>query len=145
MRQDESFGIIPLRKREGGWEVFLIQHRGGGYWGFPKGHAEPNEAPFEAACRELKEETNLHCGRLLQEEPLREQYSFLIEGTRVFKRVTYFVAEVSGHVALQKTEINDGQWVPLKEGLDKVTHPEGKAILAEVIKLILYQIRSYFS
>lgn len=136
MRQDESFGIIPLRNEQDHWEVFLIQHRGGGYWGFPKGHAEPNETPFEAASRELKEETNLECVRLLQEEPLREQYSFQIDGNRVLKRVIYFVAEVSGKVMLQKTEINDGQWIPLNEAIDKVTHPEGKAIMAEVLKLI---------
>lgn len=136
MRQEESFGIVPLRKHNGRWEVFLIQHRGGGYWGFPKGHAESNETPYQAASRELKEETHLDCLRLLSEEPLQEQYWFQIEGQRVFKKVVYFVAEVSGEVKLQKTEINDGIWVPLPDAIDKVTHPEGKAILAEAVKLL---------
>jgi len=136
MRREESFGIIPLRKVEGGWEVFLIQHRGGGYWGFPKGHGEANETPFEAASRELKEETHLDCDRLLREEPLKEQYWFQIEGQRVFKQVVYFVAEVSGTVELQKQEINDGKWVRLPEAIDHVTHAEGKAILAEAIKIL---------
>jgi 8-oxo-dGTP pyrophosphatase MutT (NUDIX family) len=134
MKHDESFGVIPLKKVRGEWEVFLIQHREGGYWGFPKGHAEPNETPLEAAKRELKEETHLHCSSLLQEEPLQEQYGFQHEGKRVFKKVTYFVAEATGEVELQKAEINDGIWLPLNEAMDKVTHPEGKAILAEVIK-----------
>ena len=134
MKHDESFGIVPLKKVRGEWEVFLIQHREGGYWGFPKGHAEPNETPLEAAKRELLEETHLCCANLLQEEPLQEQYGFQHEGKRVLKKVTYFVAEVSGEVKLQKAEINDGIWLPLNEAMDKVTHPEGKAILAEVIK-----------
>lgn len=136
MRREESFGIVPLMKKGEVWEVFLIQHRGGRYWGFPKGHAEPNETPLEAASRELKEETHLDCVRLLQKEPLHEQYWFQMEGKRVFKKVTYFIAEVSGTVELQKTEINDGIWIPLSEAINQVTHPEGKAILAEVIQLL---------
>jgi len=136
MRQEESFGIVPLMKQNGEWAVFLIQHRGGRYWGFPKGHAEPNETPLEAASRELKEETHLDLVRLLQNEPLQEQYWFQIEGKRVFKKVTYFIAEVSGTVVLQQSEINDGVWVPLSEAMDKLTHAEGKAILAEVLKLL---------
>ena len=134
MKHDESFGVIPLRKERGVWEVFLIQHREGGYWGFPKGHREDDETPIESAKRELKEETDLNCSRLLQEEPLYEQYWFQHEGKKIFKKVTYFVSEVSGDVQLQKEEINDGIWLPLHEAMDRVTHPEGKAILVEVIK-----------
>lgn len=136
MRKEESFGVVPLSKEKGHWEVFLIQHRGGRYWGFPKGHAEEGEAPLEAALRELKEETNLECLRTLRDEPLMEQYQFLIEGKRVSKRVLYFVAEVKGEVKLQSEEINDGIWLPFSEAMDKVTHPEGKAILAEVAKIL---------
>ena len=136
MKKDESFGVIPLSKERGHWEVFLIQHRGGRYWGFPKGHGEANETPFESAARELKEETHLDCVRLLKEEPLEESYWFRIEGKRVFKKVLYFIAEVSGEVQLQKTEINDGKWVPLPDAIDQVTHPEGKSILTEVNRFL---------
>lgn len=136
MRQDESFGVIPLSKKNGGWEVFLIQHKGGRYWGFPKGHSEGKETPQEAAFRELKEETNLDVVACLQHKPLMEQYQFLIEGKRVFKRVFYFVAEVSGEVKLQEAEIQDGIWLPIAEALEKVTHSEGKAILSQVVKIL---------
>lgn len=136
MRQDESFGVIPLSRKNGQWEVFLIQHKGGRYWGFPKGHAEGNEMPQEAAFRELKEETNLDVLTCLQHKPLMEQYQFLVEGKRVFKRVFYFVAEVSGEAKLQEAEIQDGIWLSLAEALEKVTHSEGKAILSQVVKIL---------
>ena len=136
MQQDESFGVIPLSKARGHWEVFLIQHKRSGYWGFPKGHAESNETPQEAAFRELKEETNLEFVRYLQTEPLMEQYTFSMEGRRVFKRVFYFVAEVEGKVALQKGEIHDGRWVPFDGAAAQVTHQEGKSILAQVEKIL---------
>lgn len=136
MEKEASFGVIPLRKFRGHWEVFLIQHSRGGYWGFPKGHAEPNEVAEAAAFRELKEETNLEVIRFLQEEPMKEQYQFMKGGRRVFKQVSYFIAEVEGEVKLQKEEIQDGIWVPFPEALEKVTHAEGKSILAQVEKIL---------
>lgn len=36
-REDESFGIIPLSKESGRWQVFLIQHRGRRTGDFQKG------------------------------------------------------------------------------------------------------------
>lgn len=134
MEWEESFGVIPLIRQNDQWAVFLIQHKKGRYWGFPKGHAEPNESHRESALRELKEETNLDLVRFLQDDPILEEYSFLLKGKRIFKRVHYFIAEVEGEVKLQKEEIQDGIWVPLPQALDQVTHPEGKAILVQVYK-----------
>ena len=120
----------------GQWEVFLIQHNRSGYWGFPKGHAEVDETPEQAAFRELKEETNLEPVRILQKEPLMEQYTFMMDGERIFKRVSYFIAEVGGTVELQSQEIHDGRWVLLPEALTQLTHQEGKSLLAQVEKTL---------
>ncbi len=140
MKKEESFGIIPLQRKEGQWSVFLIQLKHGRYWGFPKGHPEPNETPKQTAIRELKEETNLDIVRYLQEEPLSEQYQFTLERRRVFKRVEYFVAEVAGEITLQKHEVQSGLWVPFPQAIEKVTHPEGKSILIEVEKILLKEL-----
>ena len=132
VRQDESFGVVPLSKTMGHWEVFLIKHKHGRYWGFPKGHAEHGETPQQAAVRELKEETNLDIIRFLAKEPLKEQYSFMHDRNRIDKSVYYFIAEAAGEVALQQQEISDGLWLPLPEAMQKLTHPEGRSILAQV-------------
>ena len=135
-QRDESFGIVPVSLIDGEWKVFLIQHKHGRYWGFPKGHAEGSETPQDAAHRELKEETHLDIVRFLYQEPLMEQYQFTYEGRRISKRVYYFLAEVSGTVILEKSEIADGAWSPLSEAREKLTHPEGKAILRQVEKML---------
>jgi 8-oxo-dGTP pyrophosphatase MutT (NUDIX family) len=132
MITEESFGIIPLRKSAEGWEVFLIQHKRSRYWGFPKGHSEKGESPEQAAIRELKEETNLDVIRQLHPSPLEEQYYFRMEGRKIFKKVFYYVAEVGGEVILQTEEVQNGIWVSFAEALDKVTHAEGKSIVARV-------------
>lgn len=136
MKREESFGVIPLSKKRGHWEVFLIRHARSRYWGFPKGHREAQETPEEAAFRELKEETNLDFVRYLQTEPIAEQYQFLAGKTKVLKRVSYYIAEVAGRVELQKKEIQDGVWLALPQALEKVTYAEGKAILKKVANIL---------
>lgn len=131
---EESFGIIPLRKMGGVWHVFLIQHKHGRYWGFPKGHAESGETGQIAATRELKEETNLDVSHFFTHEPLTEKYQFIKEKVKVTKKVSYYVAEVSGEVILQVIEIQNGKWFTLDEALLQLTHAEGKAILQEAAK-----------
>jgi bis(5'-nucleosidyl)-tetraphosphatase len=136
MKQDESFGIIPLRMKSGRWEVFLVLHKHARYWGFPKGHAEGNETPEQAAVRELKEETNLEVVRFLGSEPLTEQYRFTHGQRYIVKKVLYYIAEVKGIVKLQENEIEGGLWVNVAEAMTQVTHPEGKAIIALVEKML---------
>lgn len=139
MKYEESFGVIPLRKREGEWEVFIIQHSKGHYWGFPKGHAEEDETPIEAAYRELKEETNLDPIGALRTDPFVEQYQFTLRGERISKRVSYFLTEVTGDIVLQNAEISNGIWLSVEEAIEKVTHTEGKSILSQVV-IILQKI-----
>ena len=47
--QEQVYGIIPLRKHKGHWQVLLVLHIKGNYWGFPKGHHDPGETPKETA------------------------------------------------------------------------------------------------
>lgn len=52
-----SAGIIPVRREEKQWLYLVL--RAYNYWDFPKGLVKPNEDPWRAALRELKEETGL--------------------------------------------------------------------------------------
>jgi bis(5'-nucleosidyl)-tetraphosphatase len=107
MKQDASFGIIPLRFMKGKWEIFLVQLRRGHHWGFPKGHPEQGEEPLASALRELKEETQLEVLSLLSKEPLVETYRFTSQGELIEKQVTYFIAQVTGEAALQEEEVEN--------------------------------------
>jgi bis(5'-nucleosidyl)-tetraphosphatase len=135
--QEESFGIIPLKEEGGNWHVFLIQHKHGRHWGFPKGHAEKGEAGVATAVRELKEETHLELVSYLQKEPLIEEYRFVHQGRRIFKRVYYYIAKVKGEVHLQEKEVQDGAWMLLGEARERITHLEGKKLLAQVETILL--------
>lgn len=136
MMEEVSFGVVPLSQESGRWEVFLVQHLHGGHWGLPKGRAVAGETPMHAAFRELKEETNLSCLRMLKEDPLEEEYFFIREGQNIRKKVFYFVAEVSGSVRLQAVEIANGIWLPLEEAIVRASYAEAKSILGQAAKIV---------
>jgi bis(5'-nucleosidyl)-tetraphosphatase len=52
-----SAGAVVFRRTTGGHAFLLL--RAYRNWGFPKGLVEPGEAPFDAAVREVREETGL--------------------------------------------------------------------------------------
>jgi bis(5'-nucleosidyl)-tetraphosphatase len=114
----------------------LIRHRNGNFWAFPKGHAEQDESPLEAATRELKEETGLEIVRLLAPQTLQESYYFTYHHKRIHKTVIYFLAEVIGEVQLCPLEVEESQWVKLTEAHHYATFPEGQALCRQTAKIV---------
>jgi bis(5'-nucleosidyl)-tetraphosphatase len=135
MAYEASYGIIPLCKKSGEWQVLLIQLHAG-HWGFPKGHAERKEQPQDSAKRELQEETGLEVLRFLIEQPLIEAYQFFSRGNRIEKTVSYFLAEVHGELKLQKEEVKASKWVPLSEAIQHLTFPASKTICQRAEQLL---------
>ena len=52
-----SAGVVVLREADDGWRVLLL--RAYNYWDCPKGLVEAGEDPFQAARREVREETGI--------------------------------------------------------------------------------------
>lgn len=136
MKDVQCYGIIPLKVADGRWHVLLIKHNKGSYWAFPKGHGEAGEDAHQAAARELREETGLSIERYLSEEPVLERYNFVARGEQIHKTVTYFLAEVTGPLVLQKEEIMDAKWVDLSLAEGEITFKEGKNICRRTIELL---------
>lgn len=131
-RKEESFGIIPLRHTGEDWHVFVILHKQGNHWGFPKGNPDPSETPLESAKRELTEETGLKVEKILTDAPIIETYSFYRDKVKIFKTVHYFAAIVSGVFLLQPEEIRDGKWLSFAEAKKILTFDEAKALCAKI-------------
>ena len=130
---ERSFGIVPVQFQNEKPYVFLVQHTSGA-WLFPKGRAEINEKPKEAAVRELHEETNLKIIRWFDLSPYTEHYTFFRDQKKIFKEVCYFVAEVDGEILLQKNEVLDGKWVELEHLGEHVSFPEMQSIARALIQ-----------
>lgn len=139
-KKDSSFGVVAVyRTPEKQFEVFLIRHRAGGHWGFPKGHANEGEEPFEAAIRELKEETSLQIkSELLSQQVLVEQYVFHLDQECIQKTVQYFIGEVTCRdvAKIDPSEVMEGKWVEINQAPMHLTFEESKRICREAAQLL---------
>jgi bis(5'-nucleosidyl)-tetraphosphatase len=136
-KKEICYGIIPLTYRENYYEVFLVQHIKGLYWGFPKGHADAKESPKEAAERELKEETGMTVIRYLPHPYLAMQYGFKRDEQLIDKTVHFYLAEVTPKYSCQSEEIIQGRWVSLKDLSSYVTFKEEDELFQKIITLLM--------
>jgi 8-oxo-dGTP pyrophosphatase MutT (NUDIX family) len=143
-KSDTSYGIIPLYKKEGKWEVFLINQigrRGDTFWTFPKGHPEPRETPKETALRELLEETGMVPKEILAHEPLIQTYEFVHEDVLVQKQSFYFLGLIEDkHFAVQASEVTEAGWFSFDDAIAKLTHAQAKEMLTNVTFLVAERI-----
>lgn len=137
-----GYGVIPVVKEAGGWQVFLIHQYGSAgdvYWTFPKGHAEEGETPEESARRELKEETGIVLASLDTTDLFEQQYSFQYEGRTITRIVTYFLGIAqSKDFVQQDEEIKEAGWFTFEEALNKLTYSDSKKML-ELVAAKLFE------
>lgn len=57
MAKEVSAGVVVIRPGAGGWQFLLL--RAYHSWDFPKGRIESGESAFDAALREVEEETGV--------------------------------------------------------------------------------------
>lgn len=135
MHQEYSYGVVPLKRSNNNWFVFMVRHQSG-HWTLPKGHAEGNESPFETAQRELFEETGLTITHLLFDLPLFEKYQFASKGQVITKNVNYYIAEVEGKEVIQIEEIQEGSWILLEKAPTVATYAQMKSLLGQVSQML---------
>lgn len=133
---EESFGILPVKRKGGGWQIFLIQNRNNGHWGFPKGKPNSGESPKDSAMRELKEETGLLVVEFLTEEPFLDHYEYMRGRNRIAKTVYYFPALVQGNIRLQAKEVHAGNWLPIDQAINKLTYQGAKQICQKLLEIL---------
>jgi bis(5'-nucleosidyl)-tetraphosphatase len=127
-----SYGVIPLRKKKGQWNVLMVQHDKG-HWAFPKGHSEADEQPHVTAERELLEETGLRVLFFMEMPPLKEEYFFYQGSDLIHKKVIYFAGCVKGSVVLQESEILDYQWLSLEQAKQLATFKKTRELCDQLI------------
>ncbi|KFZ07101.1 hypothetical protein V501_06777 [Pseudogymnoascus sp. VKM F-4519 (FW-2642)] len=126
------------------------------YWGFPKGHPEPEDhSDWESASRELLEETGLSPDRVTPITPagfspplpdsvagLRPDFMSVISQYPSFdggiKEVTYFLARVAEMEKLteQVEELVQCRWVKLSEARELVNIKPVRKVLEKLIGLV---------
>lgn len=128
MEYAHSAGAVLYTEREGEIRYLLVREKLG-HIGFPKGHLEAGETVFDAAEREIREETGLSAD--LQTAFRRETVYLLREGTK-WKWVTYFTARYAPDAVPARTgEVADFMELPYTEAMEALTYQNTKNLLAE--------------
>jgi bis(5'-nucleosidyl)-tetraphosphatase len=101
MPREISSGIIIYKRekdRDGKIETkYLLLYHGRGYWNFPKGKLEQGEQSYQAAFREVAEETGIPSRALRLEKNFKvtDKYIYQREGQKYFKIVIFFLAQAT--------------------------------------------------
>ena len=139
VKEDKSFGIIPVFKDVKGGFIFCLVQHAGEHWGFPKGHQDMGESEQETAMRELKEETGIDKIDLFN-QPFIEKYSFIKNDFQHNKTVKYFLGFVSSMATKIpdnfKKEISNLRWVNYREAKQLITFPGAKEILDQAFEYL---------
>lgn len=122
MRKVISAGIIIFRRTREGFKFLLLYH-GRNYWNFPKGKLEASERSWQAAFREVQEETGLKQSELRQIRDFKTYERFMMGGKNgVFKIVILYLAETRQ----SKVTVSDEH-----EGYGWFTFSEAKRVLSK--------------
>lgn len=141
MIKDNSYGVIPIMKKDKEFLFLLVEHRKG-HWSFPKGHPEKNETARETALRELAEETGITDCRIDDRASFSENYQFERNGEMHDKTNAYFLCFVDDPtVTIQEKEIAGYAWANYAVAQETITFPQAKKVLVDTHTFLTQHIQ----
>jgi 8-oxo-dGTP pyrophosphatase MutT (NUDIX family) len=131
-RQERSAGFLIFhRPPTGGPDAlkFLLLDYGR-HWDFAKGHVDKGESDFDAAVRELREETGI-----TDIQPVggfEKEISYFFRSSKhglIRKTVIFFLAEVNKTDVLLSEEHVGYDFLPYESALKRATFPAAKELI----------------
>ena len=121
----ETVVIVPSRRAADGSRVLAL----------PKGHPDADEAPEDAALREVREEAGVDVEVV---GPLGEvRYVYQRNGRRVAKVVAFFLLRYrSGRPEDHDAEVEMARWMSLREATTALTYPGEREMAARALSQI---------
>jgi len=128
VRVEESAGFVLFRVIHGRRLYLLLDYSK--HWDYPKGHVEKGETPWQAAVRELFEETGISQVQRVGDFEHKIQYEFFSSRKGpVRKTVTYF----AGITEQEQVKLSDEHvgyaWLGYQEAMKQLTFDSAKDVL----------------
>jgi bis(5'-nucleosidyl)-tetraphosphatase len=136
MPAEHSSGAIVFRKTPNTvW--YLLLHYEEGHWGSSKGHIENNETLEETARREIREETGLTDIHFFEGFQEQNQYFYWKQGKRIFKTVTFLLAQTQTEEITLSFEHIGYAWLRYEDALERITFADEKRVLQKAHQFLL--------
>jgi len=138
-RREISAGCVVYKVSGNLVEVALIQPRGRAAWALPKGLIEPQEAPEDAATREVREETGLTGTITSKIDTIKYSYVAKWEKppSKIFKIVTFYLLHfASGYPSQHDAEVDLVEWFPIDQAIRNASYAQEKSVLRKAKDLI---------
>lgn len=126
MKKEKSCGCIIIDNNK----VLLMYEKNQNFWGFPKGHVEPNETEIETAKREVKEEVGLI---VKVDENKRYESKYKIGEDREKTCIFFLAKPITHNIKNQESEVLESGWFSFDEALNILPHEDQKQILKQAI------------
>jgi len=130
-RHERSAGFLIFHRRPGTPSAFrflLLDH--GRHWDFAKGHVDKDESDFDAAVRELREETGIT--RIISVPEFQQEIEYFFRSGRhgvIRKTVVFFLAEVARTDVILSEEHVGFEFLPFEQAVKRATFAAGKQLL----------------
>ncbi len=131
IRQDSAGGVVVDGDRRAP-AILLIKPQGRNRWQLPKGTIDAGEGAAEAAVREVREEGGVDATVIAPLAPIT--FFYQMHGRRFLKQVEFFLMQYrSGSPTEHDSEVDDAQWYPLPEALERLTFESEREVVREAM------------
>jgi len=138
VRRERSAGFVLFRTTADGPVFLLLDY--GQHWDYPKGHLEKGETAWQAAVRELKEETGIRQVDRVGKFQQQMHYTFYStkkkRGERIAKTVTYFLGKTREKNVTLSDEHVGHAWLSYQEAMERLTYDNARDILRAAYEIM---------
>ena len=135
VRHEFSAGFVLFRRTPHGPRFLLLDY--GKHWDYPKGHLEEGESAWQAAVRELREETGIRQVDRVGRFQRAMHYAFhSSKKGPISKTVTYFLGRTRAEAVTLSDEHEGFAWLPYEEALERLTYQNARDMLTAAWKAL---------
>jgi len=133
---EQSAGFIIFREDKKGSRFYLLLHYPGGHVDFPKGHIEKGETRYQAAARELEEETGIKKVDWVENFKDKIHYYYRRDGRLMSKDVYYYLARTKQKNITISFEHQGFFWLPYAQAIEKITYQNSRSLIEKAENLL---------